>query len=832
MRKQLLHIGFLAAVFVAAVLFFEYMTTRGNDSMMADIGNASLPRLYFSVAGYGINPMNAYVDDMDMTAVRDTVTPVVKGSLQMNVEAGDKAITSIEYDVYSLSGEEMLFTNEITEISDQVTLSFDAEVEVPDSEMTSDVLYEAEGDIPVATEYLLATERLLKITVHTTSRDVYYYTRVVDSASLNLTMCMDYIYNYHESALEKAENKGVGAALEPSDAMSNTSYDYVNIHSNYNHVTWGDLKPRVTGGERWKIMEATSSYLSVLLEYEVSCAGEENDTDQYMVSEFFRVRKASDGMHLLNYERTMEQLFDGSKQCLSDSGILLGIRPEQVDYAVNDDGTVVSFVQANELWNYNRDKDELSLLFSFRDAENADVRNKVSDHTIHIMDVDEAGDTTFSVTGYMNRGAHEGRVGVAVYYYDINTNSIEEKAFVPSSKCAEVTAYDMGGLAYYSPPRNLLYVMNNGNFYEILVSNNRQNVLAEGLSQDQYVISDDAKKIAYQTGSSANESSEVVVMNLGAGLKYTVSGEEGECVIPLGFIGDDFACGFAKMGAGETTISGEEIVPMSRVEIRDSNNKIVKNYDPGKAFVTGATAKNGMITLNRVVKRKNGYKKTKDDYIASNQETEASNIKQEYYVTELKETQQRLTFVDGITDKNPKVLKPKQVLREQLVLPSFTRKAKDTVYYVYGLGTLQEMEDMAGDAIRKADEVTGVVIGDDGQYIWKRGNRYLTYTINDKESLIKKLRKKLKAGKDPMEIVGEIAGTRALDLTRCTTEQILYLINNDTPVIGLLSDGTAVILTGYSESNVTYMEVSGGESKTCTYADMDKLVDGRYYGYY
>lgn len=90
----------------------------------------------------------------------------------------------------------------------------------------------------------------------------------------------------------------------------------------------------MTGGERWKITETNSSYTSALLEYDVSCTGEENETDMYTVREFFRVRKNNGQMYLLNYDRTMEQIFDGSKNVLSEKGILLGITDPDVPYVV------------------------------------------------------------------------------------------------------------------------------------------------------------------------------------------------------------------------------------------------------------------------------------------------------------------------------------------------------------------------------------------------------------------------------------------------------------------------------------------------------------------
>ena len=49
----------------------------------------------------------------------------------------------------------------------------------------------------------------------------------------------------------------------------------------------------------------------------------------------------------------------------SPDGIDLGIVPEDISYVTNKDGTVISFVQARELWNYDQDEGKLSRVFSF-----------------------------------------------------------------------------------------------------------------------------------------------------------------------------------------------------------------------------------------------------------------------------------------------------------------------------------------------------------------------------------------------------------------------------------------------------------------------------------
>ena len=798
MKKKAIHKGILAVIFIAAVVFFEYITSQGNDNMMEDIGNATLPRVYFSVDGYGINPMNGYVDEMDLSTVRDAITPVNGNQLAMNVEAEGRKVSSLDYEVCTLNGKTKLYENHIAEVKDQVTLTFE--------------------------ENILDQERLMIVTLHSDEGDIYYYTRVVTPTDFNVTQCLDYVYNYHENALAKRENVGVGAALNPNDEGDNTTFAHVNINSNYDQVTWGELEPQVTGGERWKIVETNQTYTSVLLEYEVSCKGEENETDLYTVKEFFRVRMVAGTMYLLNYDRTMEQIFDGSRQVLNEKGVLLGIVPSDVEYMVNSEGNIVAFVQANELWNYNRDKDEMSLLFSFRDAENADVRNKVSDHSIRILGMDKAGNTTFAVTGYMNRGSHEGQVGINIFYYNIETNSIEEKAFISSNKTAAVAEKELGRFSYYSTKQNYLYLLVDGTLYEIDVEKNLDEPVVSDLKERQYATSESGQWLAYQLGDSVDTSAQVVVKNLYNGEEHTVDAGGGECIVPLGFVGNDFVYGLARQDEVGETVGGELAVPMYQIEIRDSKNEIIKTYEAGTDYVLDAQIDDGMITLNRAKKNGNVYVATNADYIASNEEKEKSNIMLESYVTELKETQMRLTFVDGITDKNAKVLKPKQVLNDDPAIPSFDGEDTENVYYVYGLGRLQGIYKKAGTAIRKADSVSGVVIASNGQYVWERGNRYLVYSIQGQEALLESLQSKLKTEESAFDLINEMSDGRGLELTGCSTEQMLYLINKGTPVVGIRSGESPLILTGYDESNVTYIDVSSGQQQSVPIEQMDQMM--------
>ena len=54
------------------------------------LGDPTLPRVYFTVEGYTVNTLSGYVEEMDITAMRDTITPLdVNQSLTMGIQTGE-----------------------------------------------------------------------------------------------------------------------------------------------------------------------------------------------------------------------------------------------------------------------------------------------------------------------------------------------------------------------------------------------------------------------------------------------------------------------------------------------------------------------------------------------------------------------------------------------------------------------------------------------------------------------------------------------------------------------------------------------------------------------
>lgn len=822
MKEKVKRAGILTFVFLIAVIVFSFLTNQGNADMTADMGGATLPRIQIVSGEYEINPLVGYVSEMNVGKMRSTITPVdFQSGITLRIEEGVLPIKALTYEVCSSDGKEILYKEKRKEIGEEPSLTF------PGLELAD-------------------REAILKLTLHTEKQDIYYYTRICTKEGTDSDACLAFAERFHNMTFGKENTESIAAYLENGTEDDETeNLQKVTIHSDAEHLTWGELRPQIKGEVSRSIKEISGNYMTIVYDYEVECAGEQDETEVYQIREYLKVRYAEGTEYLLDYERTMEQELDASGNVLDNNGILLGIAKEELPYMANEAGTIVSFVQAGELWNYNQSQDALSLVFSFADSEGYDIRNLYKEHEIQIVSVNEQGDTTFKVIGYMNRGEHEGEVGTAIYFFDIEKNFVEEKAFIPDHISSEILLKEQEQLVYYNEQQEVLYAMKEGTLYKVDLEKGKKEALVENLEKDQYVSSKDGRLLAYQTVSSLENAEEVKVLDFVTGKERTVTCSSGEFIRPLGFISEDFVYGIGRKEDAGAFVTGEHVCPMYKLEIRDTDNEVVKTYQADQVYVTGVTVEEKMLILDRVVKNESVYTAVAKDYITSNEEVEKSNISVETYTSDEKERQVRIKYESGISDKKPKLLKPKQVLFENPVLIPFEEEGEAEVFYTYGKGKLLGIYASAADAIRQANENQGLVVSESQKYVWERGNRSLVYDIagvdlspyQEGNTLAAALNRlfayegktvdaagEMAAGKKPIEILQEQFLGNVLDLHGCSPEELCYILGKGTPIIAMTDLNNAVLLIGYNDSMITYVKPDTGEKVSVPYEELEALT--------
>ncbi|MDE5892768.1 MAG: hypothetical protein K2H45_07600, partial [Acetatifactor sp.] len=80
------------------------------------------------------------------------------------------------------------------------------------------------------------------------------------------------------------------------------------------------------------------------------------------------------------------------------------------------------------------------------------------------------------------------------------------------------------------------------------------------------------------------------------------------------------------------------------------------------------------------------------------------------------------------------------------------------------------------------------------------------------EGIVRNTEGQLKRGQTALQILeqGLDGQAQVLDLGGCSLDAMLYFVNQDIPVLALLENGEAVLLTGFNEYNVVVMEPSTG----------------------
>lgn len=821
MKERTIKIGVLAVVFIIALIGFSFWTNRGSADMTADMDTATLPVLSFVTEGKEANLLVGHKQEMNVASMRDTIAVYGENeTLTVKISYNDIGYDTLKYEVYTLDGKEQTFADTVKEIDSKVSLNF------------KDLLKQDE-------------EAVLKLTLKKGEDCLYYYTRIIKDNDYHVKECLQYIEELHTNMLKKENEDAVKKVMESNSTGDNTTLQHVTIHSNLEHSMWGDLTPEVIGNVQFEIKEAKAAYTSVQLKYQVKCAGDNNEEEIYRVKEFFKVSYGTERIYLLEYDRTMEEVFNTSNIVLSSKGVILGIADENLDYKVNKDENIVAFVQANELWSYNKEEDVFALVFSFAEAEKEDERNFTDNHSIQLLSMENDGSMTFSVCGYMNRGVHEGESGVAIYYYDSSENVVGEEAFIPSTKSCLVIEKELNELAFYNKEQDVLYVMADGTLLKEDLKKKEQTVLMEGLQKGQYVASDDGHLLAYQKTEEGTTVTEI--WDFAKDSKREISVNSGEFVVPLGFVGSDFVYGVSKAEDAGIDALGNSVQGMNRLEIRNEANKVVKTYQKDGTYILEATIGSNQITLKQGIKNGNVYQETVEDYITNNETSGNELIKLDSYWTDLKQTQYRLVFSKGIKDKKARTSKTKQVLQEAPTVLEMEKTTDTEYFYVYGLGEQAGIFEEAGKAIDLAKELSGVVISPEQNYAWEDGNRvswYRNFEINrftpsaGESTLAACVRKVLAYEKKSVDVAAELSGssvetvmekyleTEVIRFQGCSSKDMFYLIDKGVPVIAMRDGSSAILLIGYDAKTVTYVEPSSGSIFTSAIEKVDEMLTG------
>ncbi len=665
-------------------------------------------------------------------------------------------------------------------------------------------------------------------------KEIRYYTRIVNPEEYYVADKLEYVRDFSNKTFDKEAAKSLTKYLESNAEGDNTTFGRVTIHSSFHQVTWGDLDITRISNPEITIKDLGAETGNFVMEYYVSMPYG-SETNYYRVKEYYRIRHTADRIYLLDYERTMNQIFNEKGNAYANNKILLGIVGEEPILRESDGGNAAVFVSGNRLFSYNIVDNKLALLFGFYDGENMDARTLYDGHKIKILNVDEGGNVIFLVYGYMNRGRHEGQVGISVYYYDSTVNTVEEMAYIPCSHSQAILMKEVDQLSYIN--RNgKLYLLWDDQIYAVDVVKHSSEIVVENLTEENFKVSDSNRMVVWQNraGTGKDEETaayeELILMNLISGAQKTIQAGTRERIIPIGFMGEDLIYGIAREDDIQKDYAGNEVIPMYLVRIANESSGVLMEYRQENVYVLSGTVEGNQIILKRLQKTEDGtFTEIADDQIMNAESAQESKNTIEVAAVDKYEKLTQIALKSKIDVSTLLHLTPKEVLFEggrNISLPEVSVPLDR--YYVYGKYGIETVCTNEGRAVKLADGISGTVTAQDGSYIWQKGNRSLRNqimaiqgesisegrdslavcldTILAYEGVVRNSQYMLRRGDSVLDILKEsLEDARVLDLTGCTLDAVLYYVNRDIPVLAMMQDGTAVLIVGFNEKNTVVM---------------------------
>lgn len=818
----------LVLVFISALIIFSLLMNKENKDQTTTMDSASLPVMQFVYEDMTLNELHGYTQEMDMLSMRDGLLPLNDvRQLHLEITTYGNEIENISYKIRSMDSERLLVEIENAEFTDGEDV-VDCIIQLP-SLFENNVEYNME------------------ITLDIGERNVHYYTRIVHAPNCYVDETLAFAKQFHEYSFREDAATFIPTYMDPATGDP-TTLSYVDLSCTLRQITWADFEGVKLTEPVVSLKEIGTTYNVITLNYVMTNVSEEGEIEYYNVEEYYRLRQTNTRMYVLNYERTMNQIFSSENNFFNGNAqLLLGIRNNDVEYKGNDSGDCIAFVQEGDLWCFDAVNNTISQVFSFRSPEGVNTRENWDQHDIKIVRVDEAGSIAFIVYGYMNSGIHEGDVGVGVYHYDALNHTVEEEVFIRSNKSYEVLKAELGKLMYVNEQKQL-YLMLNDTVYKMDLTTFDVEILVEDGNEDCFAVSESGRYFAWVEPSKVDSSDNIVLEDLKTGITYYITSGANTYLRPITFIGEDFVYGVAKQSDVKEDIFGETVFPMYSIEILNTSEDkrdVIKKYVPDEGYIGETSVDENNVHVELVNEKNGRYVAIGEDTIM-NRETEPSNgIKISKAVTDIKQTQVTLTMKERTTTEDVVVIQPKHVVLEEDRTVSLDTNTS-AYYYVYVKGEVLLATKDVSEAVRIANSNMGVVVDSDLKYIFKRARntnqtalrnlspndadanagsiaKSISIMLNREEVGIR-VNELLSAGQKPVDILkSTLKDAKVVELKDVTVDELLYFIDQGIPMYARTSVNQAVLLTGYSASYIYYYEPMSGQTRSVDYAEAEEL---------
>lgn len=776
----------LPIVFVAAIIVYftwSFFNTETEMTVYSSMEEPTLPVVYAKMYGKYSNILHGYLQDMGNEAASDCLTVLPSDrKLELQIAEYNNMVTGLSYEIRSLDLSHYI---ENTEVSDM--------------ERSDDGFLHVK--LPIQNLIEKDKEYLLSIHLDTGEKNVNYYTRIIWTDSTDPMSMMDFAVQFTQKTFDYNAARDLVTYLETSPTETNDDLGRVTIDSNFSQLTWGDTDMRLTTDIDLRLKEYEGIMSVVEADYMTERTNELGKQERYRVKDRFTMRMGNERIYLMNYERTVNQIFEGEKQLFTGKRILLGIeQPDSIESLKSENGRYIIFKVNKELWCYDQKNKDAVNVFSFRSGVDDGVRANYDEHDIKILSVENNGNVDFVVYGYMNRGRHEGYNGIAYYRYNKADDTISESFFIPLTCSYEKIRLGVETLCKKSE-RDMLYLMQDNSIKAIDLRSGEMMDIAGNLSEDGYAVSEDMTELAFTNGGKY-DSAEIRIMNLETGESGSIETEAGENLQILGFMEDDLIYGVSSENDVWEINGSRNGFPMHRLIIADSSFNVLKTYEKEGQYIENVRIEDSRIQLSNLTKTgDNSYAVTGSDTIVYNNGEEDTDAVVSSYISDDKK---RIYYVqldeEIMTTRSVSISAPGKISYERSANIEFPYEGSSDdkpVFYAYVNGELKGRSENFMKAMDICYDGIGYIKAGNIATVYNRANKTGKRSISDPESAAAPLTEHF-AGFDESRIFDE-EGIIAVKGRGMDSNQMLYFVYKGTPVILRTSEESYQLVSGFDE---------------------------------
>ena len=818
----------VALIFIFAGALFLF--GRNMETDMDEQGSAvemveeSYPYVQIQTQGHIINTLYGYSAPLESNIVRESVTPLDSGKqITLLISKAKSRLINLDYSIVDKESGEVYSTGSVNAIGEKqkrVDITFDY-------------------SFKTSTEYILD----LKATSDQ-GKTIHYYTRLkfyLDESNLDKKLA--FAEQFHKDTFAKSKAEQLGRYLEPDSTNRNTSLSYVDITSNSSLVTWAEMSPKIISDELVTVKEYNMETACIQYNYFVQAATASGD-EIYHIKEFYRVRHASGQNYLLNFERSMEAVFDVNMASSKLSQLKLGITEDNNGKMLsNKKENKLYFAREGTLYEYDMEENQVKKIFSAFSDKASYAYKAYNEQAIRLLKVDDKDNLYFCAYGYFPRGRYEGDVAIVLYEYTAE-GELMEMVYMPMNTTYQQLKEDFEEYGYVSS-RGIYYFTVANTVYAYNMTAKRLEKIAENINENTFMTMEGVNCYTWSSSLDKGYGESITIYNLETDEKKMIYRPDKESYVKLlGVIEDNMVYGFVRKADIGKMSDGTKVIPCYELYIASTTGEVKRKYSVKGQYIQKVSCNGNVINMTFCKKQKGIYVKSGEDTILNNSEKETEKFSYTSRVTTKSLTEWYIRFPTFFD------MKEKPVWGDTLTTLTTSERyvrleqPKITKYYVYAGGRIVASFESAAKAIREADSRMGVVVSSNHQVVWERSGAFLQNAIggldltkaeNGVSNLSACVHMLLKAnhydvaakslvGKDqmPYEVLARYL-QRPMNLKGCTLEEVLYFVSGNKPVIAMTGDRTAVVIGGYTTTQLTLYNPASGKKETVSRSAYEKI---------